>query len=484
MLQRIKRQGWRLLFWLLFTAAVAVFVWQFFFASSFYTLSPSGTDIGDMPAPRAGQKIVIFAPHEDDETLGCAGYIQQAVAVGATVRVVLMTNGEYPELSVVLFEETLPNRPKAFINLGYMRQRETLAAMNALGVPAGQITFLGYPNEYLNQMWEPAHWRFANPVRSIRTQSTRSPFTNSFTPGAIYCGESVLRDVRTILQREKPDVVITLHPNDLHVDHWPTYTFVQFALNELAAEGVPFARTCPVYTYLIHRGRHWPVPLRYEPTAKLEPPAPLAAIHQTDWLALPLTVAQTLEKHKDIGVYRTQGAVFDRLLQAFARANELYGVIPPRRWQSGPVTLTPVIHDPVADLSIVRANGPADISTVEMGHSGRHLLVAITTRTPVNARVGYHVAFHCGGDTPAQRLLVEYDWQGKKAGGLLFHNGQLESLTPADLHAGGKDHTTTLEASWPIPEHAATFFLIRAWTTIGSRVIDETAATPYSITAK
>jgi len=41
-----------------------------------------------LPLPTAEDRILIIAPHPDDEVLACGGLIQQAVAVGADVRVI------------------------------------------------------------------------------------------------------------------------------------------------------------------------------------------------------------------------------------------------------------------------------------------------------------------------------------------------------------------------------------------------------------
>src|SRR5215470_14613399 len=46
------------------------------------------------PNPARPQSIVIFAPHPDDEVIGCAGVIMQALARGARVKVVAITNGD------------------------------------------------------------------------------------------------------------------------------------------------------------------------------------------------------------------------------------------------------------------------------------------------------------------------------------------------------------------------------------------------------
>src|SRR5262249_9672320 len=43
-------------------------------------------------------RLLVLAPHPDDEALGAAGLIQRVVGAGGSVRVVLMTSGDaFPE---------------------------------------------------------------------------------------------------------------------------------------------------------------------------------------------------------------------------------------------------------------------------------------------------------------------------------------------------------------------------------------------------
>jgi LmbE family N-acetylglucosaminyl deacetylase len=457
-------------------ASIALFdtVRLLILANSLYKLNLHAVaPLAQMPPPQAGDRIVIFAPHEDDETLGCAGYIQQAVAAGAQVHVVLMTNGEYPEIDIVLFEEALPLHPQQFVKLGYMRQRETLAALKYLGV-TDAATFLGYPNQYLDQMWLPAHWLPANPVRSIRTRSTRSPYDNGLTRRALYCGQSVLRDVETVLRRDKPNIVITLHPNDVHVDHWPTYCFVRFALEELASQGAAFAPYCRVYSYLIHRDG-WPSPRGYWPALNLEPPVSLELNGDTQWVVLPLTVAQTIDKQKALRLYRTQGGSFDRLLRSFARANELFGVLPPRPWPAiSSVPPSVVIHDASADLGLSALFPRGDIRDVRLARNQGRLQVAIETRGVPSPGISYHVAIHAGGVTAGDRIFVQYDWIGTRASGVLLTDSQLRHIPAGAFHVTVAGKSTMLSAPWPLNDTTTRFFFIRAWSMRRFETIDET----------
>jgi hypothetical protein len=44
----------------------------------------------DVVIPQSGQRILVFSPHPDDETIGAGGYIAQSIENGADVRIVLV----------------------------------------------------------------------------------------------------------------------------------------------------------------------------------------------------------------------------------------------------------------------------------------------------------------------------------------------------------------------------------------------------------
>lgn len=81
-------------------------------------------------------KVLVFAPHPDDETLGCGGTLAKLVKNGAHVRIVLMSLGEqgYPQG----FD------PK---QAGETRKTEFLAATTALGIK--DVTFYNQPDANL-----------------------------------------------------------------------------------------------------------------------------------------------------------------------------------------------------------------------------------------------------------------------------------------------------------------------------------------------
>ena len=80
--------------------------------------------------------LLVFAPHPDDEVIGCAGVIQRSLASGKSVRIVFSTNGDgYPKAASVLLGK--PEReltPDDYARLGETRKREAIVAAKVLGV--------------------------------------------------------------------------------------------------------------------------------------------------------------------------------------------------------------------------------------------------------------------------------------------------------------------------------------------------------------
>lgn len=87
----------------------------------------------DLDALAGPGGLVVLAPHPDDESLGCGGLIAQAVARGRDVRLVILTDGSGSHPLTPSFTSQM---------LRDLREAETLAAVAALGLPAGHVTFL------------------------------------------------------------------------------------------------------------------------------------------------------------------------------------------------------------------------------------------------------------------------------------------------------------------------------------------------------
>jgi LmbE family N-acetylglucosaminyl deacetylase len=339
----------------------------------------------EMAAPGKGQRIVIFAPHPDDEVLGCGGLIQQALAHGAEVHVALMTNGDASELSLIFGERELSRKPQAFIALGRARQQESITALASIGLPADRIHFLSYPNNGLVALWRVDHWLRSSPYRSPYTRATASPYQRTFTPGATYCGEQVLSDVVALLERVKPTAVYVTHPQDIHPDHWATCAFVSYGLAMLAARrSDAWVTQTRLYGYLIHWPR-FPSPRRLRPRLPLAPPADIVSLRST-WLRLPLSPDETRRKLSAIKRYRSQLPSLDRLLLDFVRANELFASLPVREIRDNDTVIW------ADEDSHRRGLRSADIGALLVHLGSDRTLTAELTRTPKSLGKGAYLS--------------------------------------------------------------------------------------------
>src|SRR5690606_15046442 len=276
---------------------------------------------------QTGSRWLVVAPHCDDEILGAGGLLHTAIQAGCAVRVVLLTNGDgYNRTALRGQSRRLRLTPAQYIEFAYHRQRETLAALGVLGVSPAEVVFCGYPDRGLAAMWED-HWEFHRPYRSRFTRVTRSPYENSRTRGAVFCGESVVRDLEEIVREFRPTHVIVPHPHDTHGDHWAGCCFTLYALERLRLRGRLPVGGPVVLQYLVHQGT-WPQPRGYRPRAMLVPPKPYARL-PLEWLSLELPEEAVERKLQALLCYRSQMVFMRRYLLSFVRRNELFGLFQP-----------------------------------------------------------------------------------------------------------------------------------------------------------
>jgi LmbE family N-acetylglucosaminyl deacetylase len=133
--------------------------------------------------------VLVFSPHEDDETLGCGGTIIKKKRAGADVKVCFMTDGRKSHAHLIQEEK-----------LKQLRAREALLAVQMLGVKEKDVAFLEYKDGEL-----------------INNQ------------------DSAIRKVREILQLQKPEEIFIPHhrePSSWAMDHVATNRIVMSALQK------------------------------------------------------------------------------------------------------------------------------------------------------------------------------------------------------------------------------------------------------------
>jgi LmbE family N-acetylglucosaminyl deacetylase len=264
-----------------------------------------------MREPTHADSLLVLAPHPDDESLCCAGFILRAVAVGARVTVVWVTSGDAFELDAVLVERTLRPRGANLRRLAAARIREGQCAASLLGVAAERQVFLGYPDGGLRELLG-AH--YAVPYRSPYTGADAVPYAEALEPGALYEGRSLEAELDRVIDAAQPTLVLAPTTEDRHPDHAAVGELARRALGRRGA-------TDRLYSWIVHAPGRWPRPRGFHPDAELPRPYSLRTLA---WLRFPLTAVERERKRAALGCHDSQMRVMSSTMLAYDRANEIF----------------------------------------------------------------------------------------------------------------------------------------------------------------
>ncbi len=268
------------------------------------------------------ERLMVMAPHPDDEVICCAGLMRRVLAGGGRVDIVYFTEGDGYREGAAFELSPAKLEPEAFIEYGEWRRRESLAVLTLLRLSEGNAHFLGFPDGGLREIWE-RHFSGLRPYESRTTATAHVPYRHSVEPGAPYSGTELQGLVRRLMLDLKPTLIALPDPRDQHGDHSATGLFALEAYHDAAGEaeaaGLPRAR---VLTYLVH----WPAwpGLSAEPPPPLGPPSDVSPA-PIEWVALPLSAAESADKLHVLHVYKTQVDLMATFLDSFYRSNELFG---------------------------------------------------------------------------------------------------------------------------------------------------------------
>ncbi len=226
----------------------------------------------DVASPSQGQKVLVFSPHPDDETIAIGGYIAQAEKNGAHVRLVLVTDGNKH-------------------HNGTVRHAEFRKATGILGVAESNLVFLDFPDGTLEQQ----------------------------KPSVLF--EQLKKQVDDFV----PDIVLYPDSQDFHPDHSTTGKIMtQIMKTE--------PQTQIAYEYLVHYEVFYPRPKKYAPDLYLLPPIRLLGFGKT-WQRFMLSTDVEELKKEAILAYASQlrNPMLKELLFGSIRKNELLSVPFPER---------------------------------------------------------------------------------------------------------------------------------------------------------
>ena len=225
--------------------------------------------------------VLVFAPHPDDEAIGCGGVIQRALAAGQTVKVVFSTNGDgYPLAAARLLGKDVSLLTEDDLaRLGDTRRREAVAAAGALGLAPERLVFFNHPDAALEQVESQALPGFIDVLRE-------SCAKDAYVSGG----------------------------NDDHADHRATNRLVLAAMKEVE----PAPR---LLTYMVHSGgdNRWP---------PAGPRFQRGTLNQDiAWpppVRIPLTPDQSAAKLRALQAHASQWALDHEYLGRFAKSEEIF----------------------------------------------------------------------------------------------------------------------------------------------------------------
>jgi LmbE family N-acetylglucosaminyl deacetylase len=278
----------------------------------------------------ASDRLLVVAPHPDDETLCCAGVIYRALQARGNVAIVWLTNGDAFELDAGITERTLHPGQAGLRALGVRRMREARAAAAALGVAADRQYFLGFPDGgLLTLLLDHFYVTFSSP----HTGLARVEYPGTVTPEAAYQGRNLQAEFTQVIDRFKPTVVLAPSPLDEHPDHRAAGDLAIRVLGERD-------QLARLRYWIVHGGTYWPAPRGLHPTLTFTPPR---GARDMQWESVPLDEATRGIKLTALRAHASQMFGLERhFLLSFVRGNELFArrplpeVVPTPKLEAGP----------------------------------------------------------------------------------------------------------------------------------------------------
>ena len=281
-------------------------------------LSPSRDRTVPVAYPQiaqAGQhdRVLIVAPHIDDESIGAGGFAADAIANGAEVYVVFLTAGDCNRFSARLLNNTLGPTTADYLSVGRTRIAEAKSAMKLLGIGPDHYFVLGYPDRGLRAIFDER----SQVVRSRGTGEMAVPYEDAMSPGATYNFGSLTSDLEAVIEIAQPTIVIAPVSFDQHPDHAATALLTDEVLSEMPIHPERLG-------YLVHSSRI-PTAFVHTPEKALLPPARMRSY---TWATYPLASKAQQAKDNVLRTYKSQRPYTTLLRNAFVRSNELFLVYP------------------------------------------------------------------------------------------------------------------------------------------------------------
>ena len=273
------------------------------------------------------ERLLVLAPHPDDETLSAAGLIRQVFEHGGTVRTVVVTAGD---AYVEAIQRDLGKRQLTktdFLNYGEKRLAESRSAAKVLGNGFIHLDLYGFSDGAIYPMLV-SHWGRAHPDRSGFTGYSHVPYVEAEDKGIAQEGELLRNELVNILRATKPTMIVFPDVMENDSDHAGLGMFALLAVNDWLEHTTGEEPSPRLLAYLIHWQHDWP------PGSDADQPLDLSnqPLFLPDDLPLRghkracinLSVQDRHLKREALAQYHTQQRAMGAFLSAFVHSNECF----------------------------------------------------------------------------------------------------------------------------------------------------------------
>ena len=207
------------------------------------------------------KSILIFCAHDDDDTAH-PGIIRAATENHIAIHFVYFTGSDGGGCDRFYMHSCDSARAMDF---GEVRMNESRASLKHLGVTSDNISFLGLPDGGMEQIWYD-HIKATDPYHSVLLASEHAPYRNAAVPNLPFAREPAIDAAKYFIAQYQPDLIITGHPDERHVDHRVNNWIVVKAMKELLDEGKIQASTKLQVDVVYGAAPGIHAPYRYEET--------------------------------------------------------------------------------------------------------------------------------------------------------------------------------------------------------------------------
>jgi LmbE family N-acetylglucosaminyl deacetylase len=222
------------------------------------------------PEINASSRVMVVAPHPDDEVLAVGGLICTTCEAGAAICIIFLTSGDNNPWPQRAIERRWRIGETDRLRWGTRRHKEALQALAALNVSENAVCFLNYPDQ-------------------------------GFTAMLMRADEKPADELARLIEEFHPTLLITPSLNDLHPDHSAAAAYI----HQVISLGY-ISPDLQWFEYLIHSSNH---------QASMSGDITLALNHD-----------QVARKRAAISCHKSQTALRPGLL-SFAERDEVYHLV-------------------------------------------------------------------------------------------------------------------------------------------------------------